>query len=61
MEKEKVGTPGNREDTPGDAEVSNAFAVAGSLAHDLVPDSADQVTLTAHRVSAEPQQAIASA
>lgn len=32
-----------RESSPGEAEVSNAFAIAGSLAHDLVPDSADQV------------------
>ena len=32
-----------RESSPGEAEVSNAFAIAGSLARDLVPDSADQV------------------
>ena len=32
-----------RESSPGEAEVGNAFAIAGSLARDLVPDSADQV------------------
>ena len=32
-----------RESSPEETEVSNAFAIAGSLAHDLVPDSADQV------------------
>lgn len=34
-----------REGTPGEVEVNNAFAVAGSLAQDLVPDSADQVNV----------------
>ena len=35
-----------RQHSPGEEEVGNAFAVAGSLAQDLVPDSADQVDPT---------------
>ena len=34
-----------RERSPGEVEVNNAFAIAGSLAQDLVPDSADQVAI----------------
>ena len=48
MDGVRGNTHGEREGTPGEEEVSNAFAVAGSLAHDLVPDSADQVTLLWH-------------
>ena len=38
MEREKEGSPQ-------EAAVSNAFAIAGALAHDLVPDSAEQVAI----------------
>ena len=34
---------GVREGSPGDEAVGNAFAIAGALADDLVPDSAEQV------------------
>lgn len=64
MEREGTpggGTPGEREGTPGEVEVSNAFAVAGSLAHDLVPDSADQVIILYSHILQGPQPLKATA
>ena len=41
----KTGLERGREGSPEEAAVSNAFATAGALVHDLVPDSAEQVAI----------------
>lgn len=43
--QDRAGLKRGQEGNPEEAAVSNAFAVAGALAHDLVPDSAEQVAI----------------